>query len=163
MQFDENVFSSYNVSRNTQAMSKPSFQKVWRLIVSRDLTNLWHDTKNKDKNHKKTSMFTLFIYLGFFQRKGSGPKYFGYNTVLIYFSFSGVPLQGNSKQPYMRLPLFSSHTKNVAEVKQSDQRFRLYVCIYVYECMFSRPQLIFWVPKVTLTSIFCMNDYIRYH
>ena len=43
--------------------------------------------------------------------------------------------------------LFALHTKNVAEVKQSDQRFRLYVCIYVYECMFSRPQLIFWVPQ----------------
>ena len=162
MQFDENVFSSYNVSRNTQAMSKPSFQKVWRLIVSRDLTNLWHTRRTKTKITKNIDVYIVYLF-GFFSKKGSGPKYFGYNTVLLYFSFSGVPLQGNSKQPYMRLPFVASHTKNVAEVKQSDPRFRLYVCIYVYECMFFRPQLIFWVPKVTLTSIFCMNDYIRYH
>ena len=93
-------------------------------------------TKNKDKNHKKNIDVYIVYLFGFFSKMGSGPKYFGYNTVLIYFSFSGVPLQGNSKQPYMRLPFFASHTKNVAEVKQSDHRFRLYVCIYVYECMF---------------------------
>ena len=135
MQFDENVFSSYNVSRNTQAMSKPSFQKVWRLIISRDLTNLWHTRRTKTKITKRTSMFTLFIYLGFFQRKGSGPKYFGYNTVLIYFSFSGVPLQGNSKQPYMRLPLFCLAYEECCGGETKRPKIPsvcLYICIWMY-------------------------------
>ena len=140
-------------------MSEPSFQKVWRLIVSRDLTNLWHERRTKTKITKKhRCLHCLFIWV--FSKKGSGPKYFGYNTVLIYFSFSGVPLQGSSKQPYMRLPFLPRLRRMLRRWNKATNDS---ACIYVYECMFSRPQLIFWVPKVTLTSIFCMNDYIRYH